>query len=237
MHSPLRWITAGCLLAFAGCSGTTVEMDAATPEDASSGDDADTSGATTYLAEVWADNWSSMYVDGELVMEDSVSITTERSFNEEVFTFEATPPFQMSVVLKDFIEDDTGLEYIGTGRQQMGDGGYIAQITNMSTGALAMVSSADWRCTTIHEAPLETSCESASAPTVESCGATISEEPDGWRGAGFDDSDWAAASVFTAAEVDPKQGYDAVTWDPSAQFIWGPNLQTHNTVLCRVTVP
>ena len=36
-------------------------------------------GDGAYLGEVWADNWSSMYVGEELVMEDSVSITTERS--------------------------------------------------------------------------------------------------------------------------------------------------------------
>lgn len=33
------------------------------------------------LGEVWADNWSSMSIDGTVVMEDSVSIDTESSFN------------------------------------------------------------------------------------------------------------------------------------------------------------
>ena len=244
MHIFIRWISAGCLLAL-GCVDGNAETDAGNAPPDSGAEDARVeedssadagSAGRTYLAEVWADNWSSFYVDGALVMEDSVSITTERSFNEEVFTFEATPPFQLSVVLKDFIENDTGLEYIGTGRQHMGDGGYIAQITDMDAGERVLVTNSEWRCTTIHEAPLDTSCESAADPSVELCGATISEEPEGWHQADFDDSAWAAASVYSAADVDPKDGYDLITWDSSAEFIWGPNLQTHNTVLCRVSV-
>ena len=42
-----------------------------------------------------------MYVNGTLVMEDSVSITTERSFNQETFTFEAAPeivPPEMQII-------------------------------------------------------------------------------------------------------------------------------------------
>ena len=42
--------------------------------------------ATTFTAQVWADNWFALYVNGELVGEDSVSITTERSFNAETIT-------------------------------------------------------------------------------------------------------------------------------------------------------
>lgn len=95
MTIPPRLITVGCVVVLLGCSGTATELDASTAEDAATREDAaiadagGSSGETTYRAEVWADNWSSMYVDGVLVMEDSVSITTERSFNEEVFTFEA----------------------------------------------------------------------------------------------------------------------------------------------------
>ena len=37
----------------------------------------------SFLAEVWADNWFALYVNGKKVGEDSVPITTERSFNSE----------------------------------------------------------------------------------------------------------------------------------------------------------
>jgi len=81
--------------------------------------------AETFSADVRADNWFEMRINGKLVAEDSVPITTERSFNAESFTFEAERPFLIALVAKDFKENDTGLEYIRTNRQQMGDGGVI----------------------------------------------------------------------------------------------------------------
>ena len=86
--------------------------------------------AESFSADVWADNWFEMRINGTKVAEDSVPITTERSFNAESFVFDADRPFVIGLVAKDFKENDTGLEYIGTRRQQMGDGGIIAQIKN-----------------------------------------------------------------------------------------------------------
>ena len=226
-------MTAGCLGAL-GCSGAVEGVDAAMAPDAARVD-AETTGETTFRGEVWADNWSAMYIGDELVMEDSVPITTERSFNAEVFTFEATRPFQVNVVLKDYIQNDSGLEYIGAPNQQMGDGGYIAQLTDVGTGEVVLVTSADWRCLTIHEAPLNVDCEDDPDP-VTTCMASISDEPAGWRDPGFDDSAWTSASEYAEAQVSPRDGYDEITWDPSASLIWGADLETHNTILCRVTV-
>ncbi len=193
--------------------------------------------AETFTADVWADNWFELRVDGVQVAEDSVPITTERSFNAESFTFEAEPPFVLGLVAKDFKENDTGLEYIGTRRQQMGDGGAILQIKDGS-GQTAIVSNDAWLCRVIHTAPLDKSCESEASPVAGDapCGFEASDEPDGWDMAEFDASGWMSASVYTAAEVDPKIGYDDVTWDPAAQLIWGPDLEQDNTVLCRLVV-
>lgn len=101
--------------------------------------------SSTFRAEVWADNWFSLYVNGQLVGEDSVPITTERSFNSEALTFEATYPLTIAMVTKDFKETDSGLEYIGEGNQQMGDGGFIAQFTDLSTGVVVATTSKNWR--------------------------------------------------------------------------------------------
>ncbi|WP_460275840.1 PEBP family protein [Celeribacter sp. ULVN23_4] len=193
--------------------------------------------AETYSADVWADNWFALRVNGVQVAEDSVPITTERSFNVESFTFEADRPFVLGLVAKDFIENDTGLEYIGTRRQQMGDGGVILQIRD-AAGETVVVSNGAWQCLTIHTAPLEKTCEDEPNPVAGegACAFEISEEPEGWDTAGFDASDWRQASVYTAAEVDPKFGYDEITWDDDADFIWGPDLEQSNTVLCRLTV-
>ncbi|MBU2327649.1 MAG: PEBP family protein, partial [Alphaproteobacteria bacterium] len=64
--------------------------------------------AETFSVDIWADNWFSMSVNGQQVAEDSVPITTERSFNAESFVFEAERPFVIGLTLKDFKENDTG---------------------------------------------------------------------------------------------------------------------------------
>lgn len=193
--------------------------------------------AETYSADVWVDNWSAMTVNGEQVMEDSVPITTERSFNAESFTFEAEPPFVIGLTMKDFKENDSGLEYIGTRRQQMGDGGGIVQIHD-ADGALVTVSSADWQCLVVHHAPVDVSCAEETSPVAGegACAFETTETPDGWDTADFDASDWPSATEHSASDVGPKDGYDEIDWDDSAQLIWGPNLKQDNTILCRTTV-
>ena len=66
--------------------------------------------ADTFDADVWADNWFEMRINGVQVAEGSVPITTERSFNAESFSFDAERPFVIGLIAKDFKENDTGLE-------------------------------------------------------------------------------------------------------------------------------
>lgn len=193
--------------------------------------------AESFSADVWADNWFEMRVNGDRVAEDSVPITTERSFNAETFSFEADRPFVLAFVAKDFKENDTGLEYIGTRRQQMGDGGIILQVKDTS-GATTVVSNADWQCLVIHTAPLDKNCEKEADPVAGkgTCGFEETGEPEGWDTPNFDATDWSEASVYTPEQVNPKFGYDEIAWDADAQLIWGPDLQQSNTILCRLTV-
>lgn len=114
-------------------------------------------------ADVWADNWFALYDSNGLIKEDSVSINTERSFNAESFNF-TTQANVLSFVLKDYKANDTGLEYIGTNRQQMGDGGFIMQIEDQKTGDIVAVSDNSMKCLTIHTAPLNKQCERDSNP-------------------------------------------------------------------------
>ena len=96
-----------------------------------------TEGAVRLRCDVWADNWFAFYLGENAIAEDSVPITTERSFNAESFEFSGDYPLVLNFVVKDFKQDDSGLEYIGTRRQQIGDGGFIDRgddITDFESG-------------------------------------------------------------------------------------------------------
>lgn len=71
---------------------------------------------------------------------------------------------------------------------------------------------------------------------VAPCEFETTETPAGWDTIEFDASHWPAATEHNTADVSPKMGYDDITWDASATFIWGPDLKTDNTVLCRLLV-
>ncbi len=193
--------------------------------------------AETINVDVWADNWFSFYSGETKIAEDSVPITTERSFNSESFSFQAERPFVLNFVVKDFKENDTGLEYIGTRKQQMGDGGFIAHFKD-GAGQTIAVTDSSWKCMVTHNGPSDRTCEKERNPVAGSgkCGFTQAAEPDGWKSASFDDSSWMNASEYTEREVSPKDGYDRIKWDSNAKLIWGSDLETDNTLLCRKVV-
>lgn len=195
-------------------------------------------GGTRIIAEIWVDNWFSLAINGESLIEDSVPYKTERSFNAERVTFGADFPMTIAFEFRDFLENDTGLEYIGSNRQQIGDGGAIAQFTNAETGAIIKVTDSSWKCTVIHHAPVDEACAKQSDPRAGegSCDAEILDAPAGWQGRGFDDGQWAAASEHSSDEVRPKAGYDAIKWDPGARLIWGKDLKLDNIILCRTVI-
>ena len=193
---------------------------------------------TTFQLEAWADNWFAAYLGEDLIVEDIGLDHDGAILNAETATFEASYPLTLNFILKDFKENDTGLEYIGERNQQMGDGGFIMQLTDTSTGEVVAVSDSSFACLVIHEAPLDKSCENEANPVagIAPCEFVDLGEPEGWKAAEYDDSAWTATTVHSAAAVGPKGGYDDVTWNESAEFIWGPDLETNNTLLCRVTI-
>ncbi|MEM9564665.1 MAG: PEBP family protein [Actinomycetota bacterium] len=226
--APTALIGVITLAVLAGCGSSATTQ--AAPAETVSGEVGATS---TFTAEIWADNWFALYVNGELVGEDSVPITTERSFNAETFTFEATYPLTIAIEAKDFKETDSGIEYIGESKQQMGDGGLIAQITDDETGA-AIVSDASWASLVVHQAPLNTGCEKDPDPDT-TCQFEAIDNPDGWTESGFDDGSWTPAVEWAEGDVDPKDGYDEISWYETARLIWGADLEVDNTVLFRAT--
>jgi hypothetical protein len=157
------------------------------------------------------------------------------SFNAESFSFTTTLPAQISVIAKDFKESDSGLEYIGSRRQQIGDGGFIAQFTDADSNRLLAVTDESWVCKAIHQAPLNRDCERSSNPDKD-CRSRIQDEPENWKDAAFDDSGWPGAVVHSAQAVRPHGGYNRISWHPAAKLIWTEDLEVDNTLLCRLTL-
>ncbi len=120
----------------------------------------------------------------------------------------------------------------------MGDGGFIMQLTDMRSGNVVAVSNDNWRCLVINKAPLDKACEKDSNPVpgTSPCDFTSLPQPQGWKTITYNDSAWNDVTRHAASDVGPKDGYDAITWDAAAQLIWGPDLETDNTILCRITV-
>ena len=224
------WLAVGCRSG----DGDAAQA-AATPVDTTAGASSDQANLSEFRAEVWADNWFVLYVNGVLVGEDSVPITTERSFNAETITFTAAYPLTIAIEAKDFKETDSGLEYIGARNQQMGDGGIIAQITELSTGNVVAVTHSGWKALVVHRAPLNPDCESASDPDT-ACRFEKTEAPAGWTNTDFDDSQWPAATEWTESAVRPRDGYNDIRWDAAARLIWGSDLEVDNTILLRLKV-
>ncbi len=213
-----------------GCSGQKREQTRTVLDD--------TQGTVTINGDVWADNWFALYIGDKLLIEDSVSIKTERSFNAETFSFKADYPIVLNFVVKDFKEDDSGLEYIGTRKQQMGDGGFIAQFKDAGTGKLLAATNSDWRCLVLHHGPVEDSCASEKSPVAGKgpCAFITTEEPSNWKSAEFSINEWQKAREYSVSEVRPKDGYDRVAWHNNARLIWSGDLKKDNTILFRIVI-
>jgi hypothetical protein len=100
------------------------------------------------------------------------------------------------------------------------------------------VTDASWRCLIAQYAPIDTTCEDAGDPQVGvgACASETQVVPADWTSVDFDDSDWASATVHSERDVGPKDGYDAISWDSSAELIWGDDLERDNIVLCRAVI-
>ena len=191
-----------------------------------------TSKSVSFQAEVWADNWFELYINGKKVGQDSVPITTERSFNSEKIKFSATYPLTVGVVAKDFTQNASGLEYIGKSNQQIGDGGFILQIREVVSGKIIGYSTNKWKVLTINTAPTNASCEKSNNPLTD-CQHKDVAIPKNWSTYAFKDSSWKYASLYTKEEVGVKEGYFDISWNAKAALIWSSDLKLDNVLLLR----
>jgi len=121
-------------------------------------------GSTQFKLEAWADNWFAAYLDNQLIIEDSVPITTERSFNSETAIF--TADYHCSQILSSRISSKTIPVWntLASADSRWAIGGFIMQLTDMNTGDIVSVSDQTMKCTVIHKASLNRSCERSPSP-------------------------------------------------------------------------
>ena len=193
-----------------------------------------TSSSVTFTADVWADNWFAMYVNGIKVGFDPVPITTQKSFNKVSFTFTAKYPLTIAIIAKDYVDNLSGLEYIGTAQQQIGDAGLIAQIHEKVSGKLVAATSKAWKSYVTFKAPLNPECVTSKTPTV-TCTSKVVTSPTSWYSSSFSDAKWTSATEYAREQVGVKDGFLEVNWDARANLIWSSSLTLDNTVLFRTT--
>lgn len=189
----------------------------------------------SFQAEIWADNWFALYVNGKKVGEDSVPITTEKSFNSEKIKFTATYPLTIGLMAKDFVENASGLEYIGKSNQQIGDGGIVLQIRDLTTNQIVAYTDSTWKSLVVFKAPLNPECVTSKAPLTDCKSQTIKNSTT-WYSSTFKDSSWLNAKEFTKEAVGVKDGYFNIDWSANAKLIWSNDLKLDNTILFRKVV-
>jgi phosphatidylethanolamine-binding protein (PEBP) family uncharacterized protein len=202
---------------------------------ATTSSNAATTKSTSFQAEVWVDNWFALYINGKKVGEDSVPITTTKSFNSEKIKFTATYPLTIGIIARDYTENSSGLEYIGQPKQQIGDAGVVLQIRDLKSGKIVSTTDKSWKTLLVNKAPLNPECVTSNNP-IQDCKFANTAIPANWATNSFKDSLWKNATEFTEKEVGVKEGYFDISWSPSSKLIWSSDLKLDNTILIRKIV-
>jgi hypothetical protein len=169
----------------------------------------------TVKANVYADNWFVLYINGELVAVDSI-----RFIPHNVISVDILPeyPMTIAVMAKDNADPKTGMEYANT---NIGDAGFILKFGD------GTVTDALWKAKKFSWGPIDRDTKS---PRVESIPI-----PENWAAVDFDDSSWGYATEYSQEQVGPKQPFFEHDFQ-GARFIWTDDLELDNTVIFRHTV-
>ena len=165
----------------------------------------------TMKAEIYADNWFALYINGRLAVVDPIAFLPHN-----VVSVELLPeyPMTIAIIAHDNADPKTGLEY----GNHIGDAGLVLKFAD------GTVTDGSWKAKSIERGPIGGDIAN---PRVEN-----EPRPEGWTLPDFDDCKWEAAHVFTEQEVNPKPPYYEHDFK-GAQFIWSKDLGLDNTVLFR----
>jgi len=166
----------------------------------------------TIKANVYADNWFVLYVNGEMVAVDSIKFIPHN-----VISVDLLPkyPMTIAVMAKDNADPQTAMEYKNT---NIGDGGFILKFSD------GTVTDSSWKAKNFFHGPIGGEVKNPRVSRIPI--------PKDWHTVAFDDSSWANAKEFAEEQVGPKQPfYDADF--KGAKFIWTADLELDNTIIFR----
>jgi hypothetical protein len=169
----------------------------------------------TVRANVYADNWFMLYINGELVAVDSIKFIPHNVVSVDILP---SYPMTIAVMAKDNADPKTGMEYANT---SIGDAGFILKFGD------GTVTNARWKAKKFSWGPIDRDTKN---PRVENL--TV---PENWYAVDFDDSSWSAAKEYTEDEVGPKQPFFESDFQ-DAKFIWTDDIALDNTVIFRHVV-
>lgn len=170
----------------------------------------------TISANMYADNWFMLYINGELVAVDSIKFIPHNVVSVDILP---SYPMTIAVMAKDNADLSTGMEYANT---NIGDAGFVLKFGD------GTVTNAKWKAKAFSSGPLMRDTKN---PRVEN-----TPIPENWFGVDFDDSDWKTAKEYSEEQVDPKQPYFEHDFQ-GARFIWTDDIELDNTVIFRHVVP
>lgn len=166
----------------------------------------------TVKANVYADNWFVLYINGELVAVDSIKFIPHNVVSVDILP---TYPMTIAVMAKDNADAKTGMEYANT---NIGDAGFILKFGD------GTVTDSRWKAKKFSWGPIDGDVKN---PRVENIPI-----PENWYAVDFDDSAWGRAKEYTEEEVGPKQPYYDADFQ-GAKFIWTDDMKLDNTVIFR----
>lgn len=169
----------------------------------------------TIKANMYADNWFILYVNGELVAVDSIKFIPHNVVSVDMLP---TYPMTIAVMAKDNADPKSGMEYANS---NIGDAGFILKFGD------GTVTNAQWKAKKFSWGPIDRNTKD---PRVENIAI-----PENWYAVDFDDSSWGRAKEYTEAQVGPKQPFFEHDFK-GAKFIWTDDIELDNTVIFRHVV-
>lgn len=166
----------------------------------------------TVQANVYADNWFILYINGELVAVDSIKFMPHNVISVDILP---TYPMTIAVMAKDNADEKTGMEYANS---SIGDGGFILKFGD------GTVTNATWKAKAYSRGPIDRDTKN---PRVEN-----TPIPDDWYSIDFNDQSWNNAVEYSERQIGPKQPFFENDFQ-GARFIWTQDLEIDNTVIFR----